>query len=371
MTTRTRYFVVCSLLIMTVGIGTGLVAYYSGFKLSVLAVRGGPDELQYIPRDVAVVAYADVHQIMTSELRQKIRAAIPAHENGRQEFENQTGINIETDIDRIVACVEPSRTGTSGSGNNIPESGLVLARGRFNDTKIESLMRAHGATVEMYNGKRLIVTTHVMNNENAAPAGAAGQASMLAATKFAAAFIEPGLVGVGSAGLVQSAIDAQATGRNVTTNDDVMNLIRSLETGNAWAVGRFDVLQAEAKLPADVSSRIPPITWFSVSGNVNGGIRGVVRAETRDEESAKNLRDVVRGFMALAKLQTSSNPQLQTMVQSLELGGTGKTVALSFVIPADAFDALSGIHGAPGPRSLHGTHGDRHDNASKPNQPNR
>jgi hypothetical protein len=44
--------------------------------------------------------------------------------------------------------------------------------------------------------------------------------------------------------------------------------------------------------------------------------------------------------MALVKLQASSQPGLSTVVQSLELGGTGKTVTLSFEVPPSVFDAL-------------------------------
>ena len=90
-------------------------------------------------------------------------------------------------------------------------------------------------------------------------------------------------------------------------------------------------------------SRLPAITWFSASGRVNGGISGVVRAETRDEAAAQNLRDVVRGFMALGKLQAGSKPEVQTMLQSLELGGEGKTVSLSFSVPAEIFDSLGAL----------------------------
>ena len=75
---------------------------------------------------------------------------------------------------------------------------------------------------------------------------------------------------------------------------------------------------------------------------MNGGIRGVLRAEARDEEAANNLRDVVRGFLALAKMQAGSRPEFQLMAQSLELGGTGKTVALSFAVPSEIFDMISG-----------------------------
>jgi hypothetical protein len=312
MTTRTRYFVIASLLVLTVGLGTGLVAYYTGFQVGLR--REGPQELAYVPNRVAVVAYADVHEVMTSELRQKVHEVAPVPD-GQREFENQTGINIETDIDYIVACLEPGAADGHGSG-------MVLARGRFNDAKIESLMRARGARVDDYHGKHLITA------ENHGP------------ESFSVAFVQPGLAAVGSTDMVKSAIELQAGGASVTTNDEMMSLVRSLDRGNAWAVGRFDVLRSQAHLPEAMSSQIPPITWFSVSSHVNGGIRGTIRAETSDEQAATNLRDVVRGFMALAKMQAGSKPEFQALLQSLELGGTGKTVAVSFAVPSQVFDAI-------------------------------
>jgi hypothetical protein len=332
MTTRTRYFVIASLLVLTVGVGTGLVAYYVGFPAGAFESRGGPAELQIVPHDATLIAFANVHEIMTSELRQKLHQVMPMQENGQKEIENQTGINIETDIDRVVACLapDPSATGLAGQG-------MVLARGRFDEVKIEALMRDHGASVEDYKGKRLIVADLSKDVVNDVVHGHAGS--------FALSFLEPGLAAMGSTKLIRVAVDLKQGGNNpqtglasVTGNDELMNLVRSLDSGNVWAVGRFDALTANARLPGAVTERLPAITWFSVSGHINGGLRGTIRADTRDEEAANNLRDVIRGFMALAKLQAGSAPQLQAMMQSLELGGTGKTVALSFDVPASVFD---------------------------------
>ena len=333
MTAKTRYFVIVSLLVVGVGLGTGLVAYYVGFPAGAFTQAGGPAELQLVPRNATVVAYANVGEIMASDLRQRLRRAIPIHEDGQKELEERTGINIETDIDRIIACLNPDPESTTGPG-----AGMVVARGRFNETKIESLMREHGAQVEDYRGKRLIVAdSHVNGTE-------------IGDRRFAAAFIEPGLVALGSTKLVRSAIDLHQTGDNpqaglqsVTGNEELMTLVRSLESGNAWAVGRFDALQSQARLPQEVSSRLPAITWFAVSGHINGGLRGTVRAETRDEEAANNLRDIVRGFLALGKMQSSGRPEIAAMMQSLELSGTGKTVALSFTVPAEIFDIIGTI----------------------------
>ena len=102
MTTKTRYFAILSLSILTVGVGTGLTAYYVGFPVA--AVSGSAvDELRLVSSRAVMVGYADVQKVMTSELRQRLRRAMPAQENGQREFQNLTGINIETDITHVVA----------------------------------------------------------------------------------------------------------------------------------------------------------------------------------------------------------------------------------------------------------------------------
>jgi hypothetical protein len=331
-----------------VGVGTGLVAYYAGFPMSAFGRKGGPEELQYAPHDPTVLAYVDVQKMMTSDLRRKVHEAVPMSENGQREFQDETGINIETDIDHIVAFVAP------GPDNSLPSSigpagfsggGMVLARGVFDAVKIEALMREHGANIEDYKGKRLIVADHNRRTVEVHKDGTddTRPAVTMATTHdtFALSFLEPGLAAVGHASQVRAAIDNQASGQNVTVNEDMMNRVRSLDGGTAWAVGRFDVIQKQANLPANLTNQLPPITWFSISSHVNGGIRGVISAEARDEDSANNLRDVVRGFMALAKLQIGSKPEFQTMMRSFELGGSDKSVVLSFSIPSEVFDIIT------------------------------
>jgi hypothetical protein len=324
MTTKTRYFVLTSLLVLTVGLATGLVAYYVGFPTSARSSAGGPEELQYVPSDAAVLAYANVQDVMNSDLRRRLKAIMPISENGQQEFQTRTGINIETDIDRVVAVLGGS------TGVNRPDSGMVVATGRFDDTKIESLMREHGADVEEYKSKRLLIVV-----ERADPAENRSEHTM------ALAFLKPGVIAVGSSELVHRAVDLEAGGDNITTNDEVMELVRSLDSGNnAWALGHFDALQPKAKLPDSVASQIPAINMFSVSAHINGGVQGMLRAETRDDEAAKNLREVVNGVLALGKLQTGGKPEMQAMMQSLQVTGSGNTVAVSFSVPAELFELL-------------------------------
>ena len=148
------------------------------------------------------------------------------------------------------------------------------------------------------------------------------------------AFLEPGLVAVGSSPLVRGAVDLKAGGASIATNDEMMHLIRDIDSGNAWAAGRFDALTSQANLPSGVAQQLPSLTYFSASATIDSGIRATIRAESRDEESANSLRDLVRGFLALARLQARRGRKSATLVQSFQLGGTGTTVSLSFDLPA-------------------------------------
>jgi len=69
MTKKTRYFLGGSAAILVAGLGTGLVAYYGGGFPSLSASRSGPSELSYVPPESAVVAFANVREVMDSQLR--------------------------------------------------------------------------------------------------------------------------------------------------------------------------------------------------------------------------------------------------------------------------------------------------------------
>ncbi len=321
MTKRTRYFLVGAAAILVVGLCTGLVAYYSGGLASLSAAQTGPSELTYVPADAAIVAYANVREVMTSQFRERFRQAMPQPDEGRNELLKETGIDVEHDIDHVVACVLP-KDGEDG--------GLVVARGRFNPTQLESLAREHGAVVEDYRGKRLLVAQSHDGHR---------QPTL--------AFLDPGLVAIGDEVSIKSAIDAEMGGHSVLSNDELMGLVKDVDSSaSAWAVGRLDVLRAKAHLPEEVERQLPPVKWFAATGRVDGGLSGTLRAEARDEQAADNLRDVVRGFFALARMQAGSDPKVAALLQTLQLSGTGTTVQVSFTVPAEVFELLAKAHKA-------------------------
>lgn len=326
MTKKTRYFLAGSAAVLAAGLGTGLVAYYTG-GFQTLSASPVESELRYVPADATLVAYADVRQIMDSDLRARLKEAMPMHEQGQREFQEHTGIDVERDIDYVVASL------SSVSGEK--PAPLVVARGRFNDTQLEALILKHGGAVEDYKGKRIVVCS---TNENGVPVPTQSGSMTLA-------FLEPGLVAIGDSNAVKTSIDAQLTSHSITSNNEMMELVSDIgQYNNAWAVGRFDLLASQAHLPEQVASRLPPIKWFAAAGHVNGGLSGSLRAEARDDQAAENLRDVVRGFLALARMQAGSDPRVQGLVESLQLTGSGKTVALSFTVPSEVLQLIPKAH---------------------------
>jgi hypothetical protein len=343
MTKRTRLFVGIAVGVLVAGLGTGLVASYFGLPAIAQFGSRGPSELEYVPQDARLVAFANVRDVMDSELRRKILELRPDNREPRQgrtgepNLFQQAGIDVENDVDRVVATL-------SGGANEADrERPLILARGRFDDDLIETLVRQRGGKVEEYRGKRLLIHS---DGEH----------------ELGVSFVEPDLVAFGTAAAVRRAIDTEAgASPDVTTNQEVMALVRDIDSGNAWAVGRFDVISGRANLPRELSRQLPPINWFAASGHVNGGVRGLIRAETRDETAAQDLREVLRGFMALARLQAGANPQMRAMMCSLELGGDGRTVSLAFSLAPEVIDALATMHqqrtrpeAPPGPGSAPG-----------------
>jgi hypothetical protein len=308
MTKSTRYFMAGSAAVLAAGLCTGLVAYYGG-GFQALSASTGPDELRYIPADAAVIAYADVGAIMNSELRQRIKQAMPMHEQGQEEFQRETGIDIERDIQYLVAAVSP---GT--------KSGVLVARGNFNPSQLESLAVQHGGTVETYREKRLI------SKATGNPEVSSGSL----------AFLEPGLVAIGDTNSIKRAIDAQMSATSVRSNEEIMNLVQQIEvSNNAWAVGRFDVLTSQARLPEQIAKQIPPVKWFAAAGHINGGVSGMVRVEANDEASAELLRRQVNGALAFGEMMGRSDPRAAMMLQSIQMSGSGKSVELTFTVPSE------------------------------------
>ena len=333
MNKRTRYFVVGSAAIVIAGLCTGLVAFYNG-GLPLMSSAQGPTELAYLPANATAVAYANVREVMNSDFRQKLTAVIPTGE-GRDEFLKETGIDIERDIDTVVASVSADQ-----------KAAVVLVRGRFNEGQIESLLRQNAGDVQEYKGIR--IATGARHEVAAATDGTVTEVPRDVVINHdqppAVAFLETGLLAIGSLDSVKSAIDAKGSGQNVTTNSELMTYVNGIRGGqSAWAVGRFDAIKQAAELPDQISQHIPAVQWVALTTHFNGGVTGSIRADAIDDAAAENLRDVIRGGLAMGRLVSGEDQKLKLLLDSMQMSGTGKTVALTFSVSSEMVDMLAGL----------------------------
>ena len=313
MTRRTRLFVVIAAGILVAGLGTGLLASYMNIQSLTLIGGNGPEEFAYVPADARVVGFANLRAVMDSEVRKKLMELHPGAD-GADRFKQRTGIDLTKDVDSVVAAVVTDAPDAQGPP-------LVLARGTFDRGLLELFAREEGGVVEDYKGIRLI--TH----EN-----------------FGLAFVQTGMVALGTPAVVRRAIDTKQAGTgSVRGNEELMRLVHQVDDGTVWGVARFDALTG-ARLPAEVKDRLPAISWFSAKGLINDGIEGLISAEARDDQAAQDLRQVIQGFVALGRMQAGqTHPEITDFINSLQLTGQGRTVTLGFSVPAAMLDALGAL----------------------------
>ena len=331
MTKKTRYFVLAACAVLVVGVGGGLIAYLA-YNRAAGVPAGLPPELRYVPANVTVVAFADVRGVMNSELRRSLIPSIdPESRKGRRIMNDFAGVDVEKQVNRVVAFIEPYTPPDpqTQAKPEIPRA-LVLVNGTFDQARIEASISEHGGTMDEYKGRKIFVRREESH-------------------EFALGLVEPDLLALGQADLVRRVIDSSqdssAAAQNITTNADMMSLIRDNAGSTAWVVGQFDEIRRRMRLPSGVAGQVPPMRLVSVKANINGGIKATIRAEAGDKAAADQLRDVVRGFISLARLQAGAKPELENVLKTVELSGTDATVRLSFAVSPETLRVIT-----PGPR---------------------
>jgi hypothetical protein len=332
MTKPTRYFLVTSGLIVVAGLGTGLVAVYSGGLSGSSAQPLG--ELAYVSSEANAVAYADVRRIMDSEFRQRLRAVLPTGE-GKARFLAETGIDIERDIDSVLVGLSERAVAAGGP--------LVLMRGRFDASRVESVALQHGASVEEYQGRRLVI----------APPSSAGPSAQIGAQlgvepaagrrgdRPAMAFLEPGLVALGHVDAIKRSIDSAARGESALSNAELMRFVNDVaDSGDAWIAGRPDSMPGRGEWPGGVKDHLSAVEWFALSADIDRALTCRLRAEARDEKAGDDLRAIVNGALALARTMAAQDTRLTGMLDSVQSTGTGAEMELSFTVSPEMIDMM-------------------------------
>jgi hypothetical protein len=322
MTRRTRAVVLVALAILVLGIGTAGVASYLGLqRFSLLGART-LDELALVPDDVEFVAYADVRQLMDSDLRYRLRPELRPP-GSRDPLLEQTGIDFERDVDAVYVVVLPGSQAGPGARP------LIVVRGRFDRSRIEALVLSQNGAVTEYRGATLATVE----------------------PNLGVAFVSEDVLAVGAPASVQRLLDARAgeTG-SIRGSDDVMRLVDRVADADVWTVGRVDALRGRPGVQ-NLPAQLPAMTWFAARGDVAQGVSAAIHAEARDAQAAEDLREIIRGIVALARVQVGQQPEFAELIDSIEMSSEGTTVSLAFSLSSQVLDKL-GAFGSRVPAAM-------------------
>ena len=331
MTRTTRRFLIAAAAFLIVGLGGGLIAYLAYSRANLPA--GVPLEVRFVPADAALVAFANVRSIIASDFHRELRPTVETpSQKGRQLMSDLAGIDFEKQVDHVVAYVHrlspEDRRSDSLPTRRAPRA-VMLVQGDFDQARIEQFIRDQGGTIADHNGRHISVRRE--NGE-----------------ETAIGFVRSDLLAVGSADLVRRTLDvpegSSGGATDLTANEELMSLLRDAAGSTVWVAGDFDAVTEGMGLPSAVTRKVPPIRLLSAKANINGGVKATVRAETADQPSAEQLRDMIRGFMAVAKFQTGGNPELENAIKSMQLSSTDRTVQLQFAVTADTLRVLGRGH---------------------------
>src|SRR5262249_23030186 len=321
--TRSRLVVFLSMVVVVGGVVLGLGAL--ALDPARAAVGPLPAEGLALPADARFVMGVDVKRFVASPFYQRY-AKQGARPDSFAEMENKLGVNPERDVDQLVI---------SGGAGDGARSGIVLVIGRFDRARLTRLIETEkkgDVTWKTHEG-----TTEYLFREGTTGAGAA-------------AFLDDSTLVIGSAPAVEGTIDNRSKGAaTLRSNASLVALLEKVKPGSTfWMVGDQSLLaQMPKTIPApgagpgtSSSVTLPNLKNLIVTGDLDPAVALAVTGETADEAAARNLADVVRGFVALAALQANQKPELKELTSAISVTTDANRVLVNARIPYSLIDAL-------------------------------
>ncbi len=320
--TRSRLAVLVSSIVVVLGVVAGLGALW--LNQARAAVGPLPGEALILPADARFVMGFDVKRFTASPFYARFASERGMQPEALRELEEKTGLNPTRDIDQIVVV------GAPGVEKGSP--GLAMALGRFDLYKIGRTLETEGK-VSGHNVDG--VSVYVFKEEDA--------------RSVALAFLNESALLFGPRSQVEAAVSSRTRGEApLKKNAVLMGLVEKLRPGSTfWMVGDQSLL---AGMPTSVPApgaaadgatvALPALKSLTVTGDLDPQLSLAVTGEATDELAAKNLADVVRGFVALMSLQAQQKPELQRLASAVTVATEQNRVLVSARVPYELLDAL-------------------------------
>ena len=319
--TRSRVAVLVSSIVVVVGLAAGLGALW--LSQARAAVGPMPAEALVLPADSRFVMGFDVKRFTASPFYARFASERGMQPEALRELEEKTGLNPARDIDQIVVVGSPA----AGKG-----PGLAMVFGRFDTYKLGRAMETEGKAVgHNVDG----VSVYAFKEEDA--------------QSLAMALLDENHLLFGPRPAVEATVGVRTRGETpLRQNAVLLGLVEKVRPGSTfWMVGDQTLLAGmPTSVPAPGASAdgatvsLPALKSLTITGDLDPQVSLSVTGEAADELAAKNLADVVRGFVALMSLQSRQKPELQQLASAVSVATEQNRVLVSARVPYELLDAL-------------------------------
>jgi hypothetical protein len=325
---RSRLVVLASMIVVAVGVVAAIGALW--FDPARAAVGPMPASALLFPAEARYVMGFDVKRFTASPFYARYGSQKGMRPESLAQFQEKTGLDPERDVDQIVIA------GTETVRGGMPA--IALVTGRFDLYKLGRTLETEGK-VRGYNHDGVTVYAYKEEGPSAT----------------AIAFLDDSSVLFGQKDRVEAAVSSRTRGEApLRGNAVLLALVEKVRPGSTfWMVGDQSLLAGmPSSIPAPGATggggggsgatiSLPALRSLTVTGDLDPQVSLDLTGEAADEPAARNLADVVRGFVALMSLQAQQKPELQQLASAFNVATEQNRVLVTARIPYAMIDALS------------------------------
>ncbi|MGI8958752.1 MAG: hypothetical protein ACR2IV_03120 [Bryobacteraceae bacterium] len=270
-----------------------------------------PALLALVPPGAKLVSGIQLDQARSSEFGRYILNRIDTEdEHFQQLFTEEAGFDPRHDLNELLFA-------TSGPGTDHTQpSFVILARGSFDQNRIEAKAKAKGATVESYQGVHLIIDGHANHH----------------GTGFA--FLDGGIALMADRATLRQIVAGRAnpTALDPTLQDKVLKV----SAGNdAWFASSMPGsylathLEQQTRQPMQHAQALQSILESSGGVHFGGVVEFFLDATTRSPQDAVSLADVLRFGASMVQMQRQNDPRaaiIASAVDQMTVTNSGPTL---------------------------------------------
>jgi hypothetical protein len=215
----------------------------------------------------------------------------------------------------------------AGRADDHKHEGAVIAVGRFNTAAITSFIETHVVPIRTdYKGIPVLMFEEKNGTE----------------VEKGVAYLSESEIAAGDLESLKEIIDVRFGGSpGILSNATLAPMVKALNPEEMfWFAGDAATILAKAPAEMPFASSIASVQTVMGTLNVTDSVNGRITATAKDEDSARKLADVARGFVALGQLAAEHQADISELMKGISVTQDRNAVRLTVNFPFDLLEKL-------------------------------